>query len=253
MEIHKRWINFLVDNLFLKNGTCPVCGKVLFVSPNFLCKECEDDLPYINEVTCMTCGKPIINIENKQCKLCRTEKFPFEGGYIWLYYREGGRRIISKIKFHDCTNLGIWAGKEMGKNLITKEWSSDIDLIIPIPLHPKRYEERGYNQSEKIALGIYEILRDESSKKGLKEPSLRTDILKRVRNTPHQMGKERKERLINLKEAFEISKEKELFKKNILLVDDVLTTGSTLGEAGETLMNSGAGRVFVTTLCGGAG
>jgi ComF family protein len=134
-------------------------------------------------------------------------------------------------------------GTHMGAAIAQSQWVNRVDLIIPVPLHPNRQAERGYNQSEKIAQGIYEGL------KISKDPELSTKILVRSRDTPHQLGQGREERLSNLTGAFTVEAIEVIQNKTILLVDDVLTTGATLAESAATLLEAGAAQVYIATLC----
>ncbi|MBC3797236.1 ComF family protein [Acetobacterium tundrae] len=239
----KEWlITFLENNLFLKNGTCPICGKVLFVTDNFLCRQCDEELPKINNPTCQRCGRPIFRSNRKLCSICSKQNLPFGGGYAFLRYEDSGKTLVHAIKFKDRPNLGIWVGIRMGKAIAQCEWGKEIDIIIPVPLHPNRLEERGYNQSEKITQGIRTGLLPLS-------PVLGPQYLRRIRDTPHQMGQGREQRLVNLTGAFSAENIEEIQGKTILLVDDVLTTGATLSEAAATLLEAGAKKVVVATVC----
>jgi len=133
----------------------------------------------------------------------------------------------------------------MGVAIAQSHWVNHVDLIIPVPLHPNRLTERGYNQSEKIARGIYDGL----AKKNSNAPELAPEILIRSRDTPHQLGQGREERLHNLTGAFTVEQINAIQNKTILLVDDVLTTGATLAETSATLLEAGAAQVYIATLC----
>ncbi|AFA49447.1 ComF family protein [Acetobacterium woodii] len=139
----------------------------------------------------------------------------------------------------------------MGPGLSCCHWIKDIDLIIPVPLHPHRLAERGYNQSEMIAQGIVQWFSQNDRHDYV--PVLETEVLRRDRDTPHQIGQGRKERLQNLTGAFKVENIKSIQNKTILLVDDVLTTGATLAESSATLLEAGAKEVYVATVCAVAG
>ncbi|WP_373483163.1 ComF family protein [Acetobacterium sp.] len=245
MNLKQTLLTFLENNLFLKNGTCPICGKVLFVTDRFLCHQCEDDLPIINNPTCIRCGRPIFDADRHVCIPCAKLNLPFSGGYAYLNYKDSGKKLVHAIKFNDRPHLGIWVGTQMGVDMARFPWVNGVDLIIPVPLHSNRQSERGYNQSEKIAQGIREGL----SQNNHRAPELATDILIRSRDTPHQIGQGREERLCNLTGAFNVEHIETIQNKTILLVDDVLTTGATLAETSLTLLEAGAAQVFIATLC----
>jgi predicted amidophosphoribosyltransferase len=275
MQIKEILLTFLEKNLFLKNGTCPICGKVLFVTDNYLCRQCWEDLPRINNPTCERCGRPIFRAKRKHCSVCAKQNLPFAGGYAYLRYEDSARDLVHAIKFKDRPHLGIWTGVQMGGAIAVQKWAKDIDYIVPVPLHPNRLGERGYNQSEKIARGILEGLVQADGGVGppdgtavkplspnlrpprrtftpsLKVPSVRLgpQYLRRSRDTPHQIGQGRAERLRNLTGAFSAEYVEDIQGKTILLVDDVLTTGATLSEASATLLEAGAKRVYIATVC----
>ena len=247
MNLKQILLNFLENNLFLKNGTCPICGKVLFVTDRFLCRQCEDELPTINNPTCERCGRPIFRPDRQLCTPCAKYNLPFAGGYAYLRYEATGKNLVHAVKFKDRPYLGIWVGNQIGQAMAQKKGIAEIDLIVPVPLHPNRLEERGYNQSEKIAQGILEALvQTGANKKGL---SLGSQYLIRSRDTPHQIGQGRAERLRNLTGAFAVEQIEAIQNKTILLVDDVLTTGATLAEASATLLEAGANKVCIATVC----
>jgi ComF family protein len=116
--------------------------------------------------------------------------------------------------------------------------SAEIDLVAPVPLHWWRKWIRGYNQSEAVARELAEAL----------QVTFAPRALRRVRWTPQQVQPTREARRENVKDAFQVSKGARLAGKAVLLVDDVMTTGSTLSEAARMLRNAGADRVVVAVL-----
>jgi len=122
-----------------------------------------------------------------------------------------------------------------------KEYNAPIDyvdFIIPIPLHKTKLREREFNQAEILSRHIAKEFRK----------CVLTDVLLRTRETKTQADLEMAERILNVRDSFSVTKHEQIRRKNILLVDDVLTTGATSSEAAKALKNAGANIVFVLTL-----
>jgi ComF family protein len=126
----------------------------------------------------------------------------------------------------------------MALNLETKIRSWNINYIIPVPLHTLRRAERGYNQSYYIAKGLKSVLKIE----------ILENLLKRRRFTDSQTHLSITERSENVKDAFVLKKNKKISGKNILLLDDVITTGATISECGKLLISGGAVKVFAVSV-----
>jgi len=146
--------------------------------------------------------------------------------------------LIHSIKYNkrflNAKFLGGLIGSELGKILTV--WK--IDLIIPVPLHHLKKAERGYNQSEFIVKGI-------SNKLNI---SYSTIALKRVRYTETQTAFNIEEREKNISNAFRVKSKNKIVGKNILIVDDVITTGSTIKECGKALLEDGAKSVYACSV-----
>ena len=138
----------------------------------------------------------------------------------YLFYEKGHpvQYLIHKMKYGDQPELGFWMARQAVLDCDNESFFEDIDLIVPMPLHPKRLRERGYNQSEYIARGISEIT-------GI---PIDTTHVVRVVNTPKQALQEGEERKKNVANAFEVINPRELANKHIMVVDDLITTGETM-------------------------
>ena len=158
----------------------------------------------------------------------------------FLFFNKGGnvQQLMHALKYRNKKEVGVHLGKLFGKELVNSPLFEDVDLIIPVPLHPKKYHQRGFNQSEVIASGIGQ------------EMSRPVDIqtLVRLVRTSSQTRKSRYDRWENVKDAFGVKNPSTIIGKHILLVDDVLTTGATLEACASVLLDIENTRVSVATL-----
>ncbi|SDY39056.1 ComF family protein [Eubacterium barkeri] len=241
------WGRVLKNALFPGNGTCPVCGRVLFSRDHFLCSRCQEDLPLNQGETCPVCGRHLLNGEAICCKDCSQTKDPgFQAGCVWLDYRENAKPLVYGMKFQGRQALCHWVGRQMAEMVMAAPWFSEIDCIIPVPLHESRLSERGYNQSMAIAQGL---AREIEVRTGQMIPV--AEGLVRILPTPHQIGQSRRERLKLMSSVFKNSPEVDIKGQRVLLVDDVITTGATLRACAATLLSAGAQAVFIAVCAGG--
>lgn len=164
--------------------------------------------------------------------------------YSDLIFKEDNytQKLVHSIKYFGLKNLGVHCGKFFSSGLLNfiKKENLSIDYIVPVPLHPVKERERGFNQSYYIAKGVSDI----------SKIPLETKILKRIKNTKSQTKLTLTQRKQNVANAFKIN---DLFlsfihKKNILLLDDVVTTGSTLNEICYILRKNEVNKIFIFTL-----
>lgn len=195
------------------------------VYPN-LCLCCDRELPNSSEHLCFVCLEELhftlfdqFEFESPADKLFWgriqiTKVFPL------LYYKNNtqSQRILHSLKYDNQPDLAFYMGELIGKKIKESEFLKTIDLLIPVPIHEKKKYIRGYNQSEEIANGI-------SSITNIASPN---DYLKRILHTVSQTKKGKFERWENVQEAFILAKDFPDDIKHIALVDDVITTGSTL-------------------------
>lgn len=227
-----------VLNLFFP-PQCLVCDA-LVPTHGTLCTECWNDVPFISAPICACCGLPLEFAvdENTLCGECLREHPPYSRARAAFVYNEHSRNLILKLKYQDDTYLaptfGRWL-KGAGEELIAAS-----DLIIPVPLYYWRMVSRRYNQSLLLA----RILARHT---GL---PLLPDGLKRIRATAQQTGLTRAQREKNVKGAFIVpdAHRNAIKGKSILLVDDVMTTGATLGACTKVLLKADAAQVNVLTL-----
>ena len=147
--------------------------------------------------------------------------FPrFQRAAAFLFFDKGAviQHVIHKMKFHEQPRIAYDLAREAAYDFMQADFFEDIDLIVPIPLHPTRLRERGYNQSEWIARALSEAT-------GI--PVDTTHVL-RIRNNPQQALRKAKDRTANVEGVFAVNHPEELYHKHILIVDDLITTGSTI-------------------------
>jgi len=161
--------------------------------------------------------------------LCIKGEHAFDFARSALLFTSTLREIIHHLKYSDRVSLAKPLGNILKACLEREPFSGD--LIIPVPLHRSRQRQRGFNQAELIAAGLGR--------------PMSTRVLRRRKNTPSQTGLTRNERKRNLAAAFEVSAK---VNGNVIVVDDVYTTGSTMDEIARTLKRAGAGRVEVLTV-----
>lgn len=189
---------------------CPVCNKKLTNTQDEICVDCLSCLPRTEEVA--THG----NITED-----KFQDIPnFIRGAAWLQFCKNNdvSHLIHKFKYKQHPQIGYHLARQAAKEYIPWDFFNTIDVIIPVPLHPKRLQERGFNQSEWIARGL-------SYETGI---PLDTNHLTRVVDNAHQANLIGLERVQNVSHIFEVNHPEELYRKHILLVDDVITTGATL-------------------------
>lgn len=148
----------------------------------------------------------------------------------YFYYSKGSTysQLLHQLKYKRQKELGVALGKSIATEISGSDFFNSIDLIIPVPLHKKRQKERGYNQSEQIAIGISEIT----------NIPIASDYIVRKKYTETQTAKSNYERIENMEDVFEISSSCKYVSKHILLVDDIITTGATMAACGNVLQTS---------------
>lgn len=208
---------------------CPACGNSLYIQENSICTKCLYELPKTNFH---------LNKDNEVSRLF-WGRVKLEAATSYYYYYKGSKfqNIIHQFKYKGQKHIGFNLGKLFGNDLkIT--YFSEIDIIHPVPLHYRKLKKRGYNQSEYIARGISE---------SMNKPVI-TDAVYRVTEVETQTIKSRYDRWENIKGVFKIKNVNKLKNKHILLVDDVVTTGSTLEACASEILKLDSTKVSVATL-----
>lgn len=158
-----------------------------------------------------------------------TGKFQFEQIASLAHFTKEGslQPIIHELKYRNRPDLGVFLGEILGSKLKNSDFCNNIDILTPIPIHPKRAKERGYNQAAEIIKGIIKHIPlpfDEQN-------------LKRIANNPSQTGLNKMERWENVEDIFDIEDYFLFENKHLLLVDDVITTGATLESCAKKILS----------------
>lgn len=224
---------------------------LMYVSAPSVCFICGEELTKHEKSICRQClGKlPRTFYERMHDNLCEQKfwgKVNIHSAFGAYYYRkdEQMQRVIHNIKYYGKRNMGIVMGEEMGRIMLSQKIEKEYDILVPVPMHPEKQRQRGYNQTEIIAQGI-------SNATGL---PIRTDILVKAKNTVSQTKKSRYERYESIHDAFELNTPSEqLIGLRFLIIDDVLTTGNTIEACAKLLTSIPYTRVGVATLACASG
>lgn len=202
--------------------------------PN-LCIACEGRTHAREELFCLPCQ---YQVYPTQMHLMRENEFTHHfkgrisivGGAALYYYSKGSKvqKALELLKYRGESEIGIRIGRHFGTLLKNSPNFKNLDFIIPVPLHPNRKNQRGYNQSAQFALGLSESL----------DCPTREDILIRTKETITQTAKNRIERNQNIQAAFKLQRPDLIKGRHILLVDDILTTGATLESCALTIQQA---------------
>jgi ComF family protein len=167
------------------------------------------------------------HIPNNETEQRFVGRIPFFHATSFAYFIKDGllQNLLHEFKYKNHTASGVFLAKRFAQSLLKTEWISQIDLIVPVPLHPKKLANRGFNQSEILARVL-------STELGI---PINNQVLLRVVNTESQTKKHRAQRVQNMEGAFKVIDELPLKGKHILLLDDVLTTGATIESCVEAL------------------
>ncbi len=222
---------------------CVGCGMDRKGYGECLCSLCHMGIRCIENPFCYVCGYPVdldykVDEEKIKCGLCRKETFSFDQARSFGFYESILKELIHYYKY----NYQLGALKDIEDLLnnyfqIRKTTYSSFK-VIPVPLHVKKLYSRGFDQSYLLAKSIARILQI---------PFLGVPVV-RIKNTPPQVKIKRKERMRNIKGAFKIENPDTIKNQDLLIVDDVFTTGSTTNELAKILKKNGAGKVYVFTL-----
>ena len=222
---------------FILPPRCTSCGKRV-ADPGSLCSTCFGELTFITEPNCACCGLPFEYAVSGEslCGACLQKPPAFTWARAALRYDDISSHLILSLK-HSKKLENAPTITRMMRQAIAEKLDS-IDLFIPVPLHRKRLFNRRFNQSALLARQLGEAL----------SVPCNVMALQRIKATPPQVGLTRGQRKNNMRGAFYIKDTSLIYNKNIVLVDDVFTTGATASACVKVLQKAGAASVGVLTL-----
>jgi ComF family protein len=209
--------------------TCAVCAGPAGAAA--LCTACQARLPRLAEKHCPRCAD--ISMTGEPCGHCLRESPHFDRVIAPFAYAAPLDTLVQALKYGHRLYLARWLGEQVAAALAEKMAAGDPPLIVPMPLHPQRLAARGFNQALEIARPL--------ARRGRLD--LATDIARRVRMTAAQFDLSREERQRNLRNAFECRAD--MAGRKVIVVDDVMTSGSSANELSRVLKLHGASEVWV--------
>lgn len=220
----------ITDILFPRR--CPLCGAVINRNER-ICSKCSKDVEFIRRPICRTCGRPLHNCD------CSVRRYAFLRNVSPMVYTKAAKRGIHRMKFHNSPSSCIYFGKLMANVVRTEYIDTGIkfDCVVGVPMHSDDYRNRGYNQAVLLAKTVAREL----------ELPHYVHVLVKHRKNSAQHTLSFKERQLNIKGVFRVTKPDMIRGCTVLLCDDVTTSGSTLNECAVTLLEAGAKAVYCVT------
>lgn len=216
---------------------CSLCKAPLEEHERVVCEGCWSKVQVITGSHCAACGSPS-DESVPACTHCENRTPHFDRARILSPFDETIQGLIHQLKYRGKRSIGRRLGAMLGALIASDGGSGDLDMIVPVPLHPSRQKERGYNQSALVAHAM-------EARLGV---GVRTDLMARTRRTATQTKLNAAERAQNVAGAFEVRHPESVRGREILLVDDVLTTGATVNACSKVLLEAGAKRVCLAAL-----
>jgi|LSQX01.3.fsa_nt_gb ComF family protein len=219
----------VLSSLFFPR-VCAVCGETLLSGEEALCLRCLYKLPRTNNYQ---------EKDNAAEKLM-AGRIPFERIASFCVYTKGGvlPPLIHQLKYHQRQEVGLLLGRLFGEDLLGSDFLAPVQLIVPVPLHPRKEKSRGYNQSQLIAEGLSQAT----------ALPISAGNLIRVVYNPTQTVRTRTQRWENVRDIFRVTHPEAFQDKHLLLVDDVITTGSTLEACSIALTHCRGVKISIATL-----
>lgn len=240
----RRFLNACLDVLYPPAQRCLLCGRAMR-DEQIVCAACRAEISHASGESCERCGRPLIGHAIPVlrdavvgCPLCLGKRWVFASARSLGPYEGALRLAVHRLKFRGQQQYGRALGQLLYRS-VGADWWAAVDALVPVPLHPERLQQRGFNQAEVIA--------DQLSLQ-MGRPVQR--LLQRTLATNPQIGLSQRQRQQNVQGAFALApgQHRKVRARCLLLVDDVLTTGSTVDACVRVLLQSGAREVRVATL-----
>lgn len=228
MKLAKTYLADFISLIFPE--LCAACNGNLVQGEHILCTYCLHNLPYTNFHL-----QPD-NVVAKQF----WGKLNLQAAYALFYFTKGGKvqNMIHRFKYDGLQQIGVLSGDIAGGQLKKNKLFGDVDIIIPVPLHKSRLHKRGFNQSACFANGLAQKL----------NAAVEEHNLVRVIATGTQTKKSRFSRFENMQQVFAVKHPEKLEGRHVLLVDDIVTTGSTLEACGAELLKIPGLKLSIATI-----
>jgi ComF family protein len=248
------WAANVAESLFatLFPADCRICGEPLIrISRVPVCESCLDSIHPIAGSLCSICGERIATAYALHeaggevlCGLCRRLGPQFAKAAAYGCYESGLRDLIHMLKYQGVRPAANVLGRMLAEAIADLEagWAPSPVLVIPVPLSSAKLRARSFNQAELIARAALKLVASRDCY------ALATDVLERSRDTQSQIGLTPHQRRVNMRGAFRVKDRAQLLGREVLLVDDVFTTGATASECARVLRRAGAARVWVATV-----
>jgi ComF family protein len=247
------WLKSAAESLFftLFPSDCRLCGEPqLNISRLPVCPDCLAQVHPIRGKVCFICGERVFSAYaatdptgQQRCPSCRTAKRPFGRAVAYGSYDGELRELIHLLKYNRVRPAANVLGQMLAEAIAALEpgFEQPAVLVIPVPLYRGKRHQRGFNQAELIARAALKAQKNDRLE-------LANTVLRRTRETGSQIGLSIQERRENLRGAFAVPRAAEVAGREVLLVDDVYTTGATMSECAHVLQRAGAAQVWAATV-----